>query len=151
MNFQQIGDARAVNKAISLELDATAIYLKKSWSSKENYYRKKYAGWKKIPQFFKWLDFKALDFIWGNGENTLKLLRTILLIHLLIAGFDTYYFGNLWNLRDFLVSLSASPGIFFGVASLHQYPIWIVAVIAASRLISFAFLTAILVKRFGRR
>jgi uncharacterized protein YjbI with pentapeptide repeats len=151
MNFQQIGDARAVNKAISLELNATSSYLRKSWSSSEAYYREKYANWKRVPQFFKWCEFAALDFIWGNGENTLKLIRTILLINLLIAGFDTYYFGNWWDLKDFFTSLSASPGIFFGIASVHAYPTWVLASIAAARLISFAFLTAILVKRFGRR
>lgn len=151
MNFQQIGDAKAVNKAISLELDATSSYLRKSWSSSETYYREKYANWKRVPQFFKWFEFKALDFVWGNGENTLKLIRTILLMHLLIAGFDVYYFGSWWNLKNFFASLSASPGIFFGIASLHAYPTWVSAAIVAGRLISFAFLTAILVKRFGRR
>jgi uncharacterized protein YjbI with pentapeptide repeats len=151
MNFQQIGDAKAVNKAISLELDATSSYLRKSWSSSETYYREKYAGWKRVPQFFKWVDFKALDFVWGNGENTFKLLRTIFLITLLIAGYDTYQFKDVWNLKDILGSIIAAPGIFFGVAFPHQYPSWVLATIAAARLISFAFLTAILVKRFGRR
>lgn len=151
MNFQQIGDAKAVNKAISLELNATSNYLRKSWSSGESYYREKYANWKRVPQFFKWIEFTALDFIWGNGENTLKLLRTILLIHLLIAGFDCYYFRNWWDLKDFFNSLRASPGVFFGIESLHPYPTWVSALIAAARLIGFAFLTAILVKRFGRR
>ncbi len=43
MNYQQIGDAKAVNKAILLELNATSAYLKKSWSSKETYYSKNMA------------------------------------------------------------------------------------------------------------
>ncbi|MBS0041246.1 pentapeptide repeat-containing protein [Shewanella sp. M16] len=151
MNFQQIGDAKAVNKAISLELDATEKYLKKSWSSSENYYKNKYVGWKKIVQFIKWLEFKALDMIWGNGENIFKLLRTIIIVHLIIAIYDTSAFGDQWNLRDYLNSLIASPGVFFGIGSPHQYPIWFSSSVAAMRLIGFAFLTAILVKRFGRR
>lgn len=151
MNFQQIGDAKAVNKAISLELEATSTYLKKSWSSRETYYRDKYPGWKKVPQFFMWLEFRTLDAIWGNGESTLKLLRAIVAIHLLIAVYDTWRFGNGWDLKDYVVSLAASPGVFFGIATPHQYPIWFSAVIAATRLIGLAFLTAILVKRFGRR
>lgn len=151
MNFQQMGDAKAVNKAISLELEATEGYLKKSWSSQENYYQKKYSGWKKVRQFLKWSDFKILDFIWGNGENILKLMRSIFLVHLLIALYDVCQFGNAWDLKSFAVSLAASPGVFFGIVNLHTYPVWISSVIAATRLVGFAFLTAILVKRFGRR
>lgn len=153
MNFQQIGDAKAVNKAISLELDATSSYLKKSWSSSETYYRDKYPGWKKLPQFGKWLEFRVLDAVWGNGENTLKLLRSIVVIHFVIAVYDTYMFGDVWNLRDYLASFIASPGVFFGIVNLHtaHYPVWFSSTIAATRLIGFAFLTAILVKRFGRR
>lgn len=151
MNFQQIGDAKAVNRAISQELDATSCYLKKSWSSSETYYRGKYPGWKKVPQFFKWLEFRALDAIWGNGENMLKLLRTILVVHLLIAVYETFQFGNAWDLRDYLVNLAISPGVFFGIATPHPHPIWFSSIIAATRLVGFAFLTAILVKRFGRR
>lgn len=153
MNFQQVGDAKAVNRAISLELQATSNYLKKSWSSSETYYRDKYPGWKKLPQFGKWLEFRVLDAIWGNGENTLKLLRSIVVVHLVIAVYDTYTFGNVWNVKDYLASFVASPGVFFGIANPHTdpYPVWFSSVIAATRLIGFAFLTAILVKRFGRR
>lgn len=151
MNFQQVGDAKAVNRAISLELDATSTYLRKSWLSSENYYQTKYAGWKRVGQFFKWLEFSVLDAIWGNGENPLKLLRTILVIHALIAIYDTWFFGNAWNLKDYLTSLIASPGVFFGIATPHVYPVWVSSGIAATRLIGFAFLTAILVKCFGRR
>lgn len=151
MNFQQIGDAKAVNKAISLELQATSIYLKKSWSSSETYYRDKYPGWKKVPQFGKWLEFKLLDVIWGNGENTLKLLRAIIVVHLLIALYNTLRFGDVWDLKDYLASFAASPGVFFGISTPHPYPTSLSAVIVAIRLIGFALLTAILVKRFGRR
>lgn len=151
MNFQQVGDAKAVNRAISLELEATSSYLKKSWSSSETYYRDKYAGWKKLPQFFKWLEFRVLDAIWGNGENTLKLLRAIIVVHVVIAAYDTYSFGNVWDVRDYLQGFIVSPGVFFGISNPHTYPVWFSSAIAATRLIGFAFLTAILVKRFGRR
>jgi hypothetical protein len=151
MNFQQMGDAKAVNQAISLELEATEQYLKKSWNSKESYYQKKYSGWKKLSQFLKWIEFKILDFIWGNGESILKLIRFILLVHLLIALYDVSQFGNAWDLKSYIASLTASPGIFFGIANSHQYPIWLSSAISATRLVGFAFLTAILVKRFGRR
>ncbi len=38
-NFQQLGDATAVNKAMKIELDATEVHLKKAWHSNESYYR----------------------------------------------------------------------------------------------------------------
>jgi hypothetical protein len=151
MNFQQIGDAKAVNRAISLELEATSSYLKKSWSSSETYYQTKYMGWKKVPQFFKWLEFKVLDIIWGNGEDTLKLLRSIIAVHFAIAVYDTISFGNHWDIRDYATSFISSPGVFFGIVAPHNYPVWFSSGVAATRLLGFAFLTAILVKRFGRR
>lgn len=70
VNYQQIGNADAVNKAIEVELDATRVYLHKSWRSNESYYRKKYARELRVKQFFRWLNFKSLDLIWGNGEST---------------------------------------------------------------------------------
>lgn len=151
MNYQQIGNAKAVNKAILLELEATSTYLKKSWLSSETYYREKYAGWKKLRQFLRWLEFWLLDAVWGNGESTPKLLRTLIMMHMMIAIYDTSQFHDAWNLKDYLSSVTRSPGIFFGITVPADYPIWVSAAIAALRLIGFAFLTAILVKRFGRR
>ena len=79
MNYSQIGDAKAVNAAITVELEAIETYLKKSWQLDETYYKIKYPGRKAVKQFFRWSHFKALDFIWGNGESVIKLLRSLLL------------------------------------------------------------------------
>jgi hypothetical protein len=151
MNFQQVGDAKAVNKAISLELEATEKYLKKSWISKESYYQDKYGGIKRLRQFAKWIDFKILDLIWGNGESVIKLLRSIAVVNIIIALYDTALRGNIWEIKSYISSLTASPGIFLGIATPQTYPVLVSSTIAATRLITFAFLTAILVKRFGRR
>src|SRR5271170_1288995 len=43
-NFQQLGDADAVNKAMRVELSATEIHLKKAWQSNESYYRSQHPG-----------------------------------------------------------------------------------------------------------
>ena len=48
MNYQQLGDAESVNKAIRIELQATEVHLHKAWGSKESYYRKKYTGLKRL-------------------------------------------------------------------------------------------------------
>ncbi|MFL9582726.1 pentapeptide repeat-containing protein [Stenotrophomonas sp. AB1(2024)] len=151
MNFQQVGDARAVNRAIRLELEATSVYLKKSWSSSETYFSKKYPGWKRLPQFLKWIEFKILDAVWGNGESTFKLLRAIVVTHVVIAIYSTVAFADPWDIRSYLSNLASAPGVFFGIENPYAYPVWISGLVSACRLLSFAFLTAILVKRFGRR
>jgi hypothetical protein len=151
MNFQQVGDARAVNRAIRLELEATSVYLKKSWSSSETYFARKYPGWKRLPQFLKWIEFKALDIVWGNGESTLKLLRAIVATHVAIAIYSTVVFSDPWDIRSYLSNFALAPGVFFGISNVYDYPVWVSGLVSACRLLSFAFLTAILVKRFGRR
>ncbi|MGH8521695.1 MAG: pentapeptide repeat-containing protein [Gammaproteobacteria bacterium] len=151
MNYQQIGDAKAVNKAISLELEATSIYLYKSWKSRETYYKDKYPGLKALRQFVRWSEFWILDFVWGNGENILKLLRTIVLSVIAIALYDTGANGNALNVGDYWSSLQRAPGIFLGVTYPQSYPMAILSVISAARFVGIALLTALLVKRFGRR
>lgn len=151
MNYQQIGDAKAVNKAISLELEATSIYLYKSWSSHETYYKKKYPGFKAIAQFAKWLEFWILDFVWGNGESILKLLRTLAISVIAIAIYDATVLGNAENLGDYWIGLQRAPGVFVGVSAPQGYSIAVLSVISATRFVGIALLTALLVKRFGRR
>ncbi len=150
MNYSQLGDAKAVNKAISLELEATELYLLNSWKSPASYYKNKYGGFKRFRQFWHWVEFRILDFVWGNGESILKLLRTILIAILAIAVYDAVSFGNPLNLGDYWASLSSAPSIFLGAVS-KTYPTWALSVIATSRLVGIALLTALLVKRFGRR
>ena len=152
MNFQQIGDARAANKAISVELEATSVYLWKSWGwSRETYYKEKFDGiWKPIRQFLRWLEFKTLDIIWGNGESIGKLMRSIVVAMVLVSLYETICYKNPLNVIDYWTSVEDAPGIFLGVIT-KGYPSLMLAVIAATRYVSFALLTALLIKRFGRR
>lgn len=151
MNYQQIGDAKAVNKAITLELEATSIYLHKSWRSRETYYIKKYPNIKRIWQFLKWLEFWILDFIWGNGESIVKLTRTLALTLIGIAIYDTNVFGNTLNIADYWQSLQRAPGLFLGISVPKDYSLGVLSFVTAIRFIGIALLTALLVKRFGRR
>jgi len=152
MNFSQLGDAKAVNKAISLELEATERYLRNSWSNnRSNYYRAKYPGFKQVRQFFRWGEFKILDWVWGNGESILKLVRAILAVLLVVAIYDVVDAGKARDLAAYWDSLQSAPGIFFGVHVPPAYPKLALWLIAASRYISLALLTALLVKRLGRR
>lgn len=151
MNYQQIGDAKAVNKAISFELQATESYLYKSWASGETYYREKYRGIVIVRQFWHWICFRILDFIWGNGESIRKLLRSFVLAFVVIGLSEGATSGDPWNLRKYLLGIQHAPAVFFGVAGAGSFGPTAASVIAATRLVGMAFLTAILIKRLGRR
>jgi len=69
LNYQTLGEAQSANKAMNIELQATETHLKNSWLSKENYYRTKYKGFKRLSAFFEWLNFKALDFFLGKWRE----------------------------------------------------------------------------------
>jgi hypothetical protein len=59
-NFQQLGDATAVNKAMKVELNATEIHLRKAWESNESYYRIHHPGvLARSLAFLEWLKFKV--------------------------------------------------------------------------------------------
>ncbi len=151
MNYQQIGDAKAVNKAISFELQATESYLYKSWASGETYYREKYRGIVMVRQFWRWICFRVLDFVWGNGESILKLLRSFALAFLVIGLSEGVTSGEPWNLHRYLLGMQHAPAAFFGVAGVGSFGPTAASIIAATRLVGMAFLTAILIKRLGRR
>ncbi|OQR31014.1 hypothetical protein BWR59_16010 [Pseudomonas sp. Bc-h] len=152
MNYQQIGDAKSVNRAIVVELEATEIFLKESWSSNSDYHRKKYVGLSRVWQFFKWVEFKTLDFVWGNGESVGKLLRSIAWVVFVVGIIDMAYSTGAKPFTGFLQSFVTAPALFLGVKALpDSIPPLLSAGISALRLLGFAFLTAILVKRFGRR
>lgn len=151
MNFQQIGDARAVNEAITEELEATSRHLLESWLSEEEFYRKKYPGLKRLRQFFAWVEFWVLHFIWGNGESIPKLLRTIIIAMVLIAVYDANASNGSATILDYWESLKASPAIFLGTISRSFHSTAAASIIVATKLIALSLLTALLVKRFGRR
>jgi len=151
-NYQQGGDAKAANRAINVELEATSKYLYKSWKSKETYYAEKYPGFiKSSTQFFKWIEFWILHFVWGNGESILKFARTIVIVLLLISIYDTCTNGNPLNLSEYWVNFTKSPSVFLGVSKANGFSINALSIITVTKFISFALLTTLLVKRFARR
>lgn len=152
MNYQQLGDSKAVNKAIMVELDAASVYLYKSWRSGETYYKEKYPGFfSGIIQFLKWIEFWVLNFIWGNGESILKFIRTILLVLVSISVYDTNTSGNLLNIGFYWSSFVQSPAIFLGILSPENFTTGVLSLITGIKFVSFALLTTLLVKRFSRR
>jgi hypothetical protein len=152
MNYQQLGDAKAVNKAISIELGATSAYLYKSWISKETYYKKKYNGFFiRTIQFLRWVEFWVLHTIWGNGESILKLMRSLMVVLISITIYDTSTNGNPLDLSQYWTNFTRSPAIFLGVELPKNFSTGILSIITGIKFVSFALFTTLLVKRFSRR
>lgn len=151
LNYQQIGDAKSANKAISIELQATEDHLHKACKSKESYYRKKYKGLDRVKTYGEWLEFKLLDLIWGNGESSWKLCRTIIVVLLFITGIHTIFFGNPSLVNSYVDALLNSPQVFLGILKPSEYPKFYLTVIFLIRLIMFGFFMSIIIKRFNRR
>jgi len=151
LNYQQIGDSKSANKAISIELQATEDHLHKAWKSKESYYRKKYKGINRFKIFGGWLEFKLLDLIWGNGESTWKLFRAVLVVLLIITGVHTVGFGDPTLVKSYFEALLISPQVFLGILTPPTYPMLYLTVIFLARLIMFGFFMSIIIKRFNRR
>lgn len=151
-NYQQLGDTTAANRAIRVELDATEIHLRKAWGSNEHYYRTKYPGFlNRAGQFIAWVEFKLLDYVWGNGESISALLRAVIVVMAGIAVLDLATGPAPVNSTEAMKSLCRAPEVFFGVTSPeHIAPAWI-TLITVLRLISFGFFMSILIKRFSRR
>jgi hypothetical protein len=117
INFQQLGDSEAVNRAIGLELSAKKIHLEKAWSSSESYYRKKYSGLKRLEMLSKWLWFVFEHKLWGNGESVYKLSRSVLIVLLLMSPIDIYldHGKSFQFVGSYAEALSESFQVFVGV------------------------------------
>ena len=151
VNYQQLGEAQSVNKAIKIELEATRTHLHKAWSSKKDYYRRKYPGIQRISAFFRWARFTALHLLWGNGESAPRLLCSLSLLFMLMALYHAFHVGDPSQISCYWNGFSAAPSVFLGIRAYPQYSNWYVTGIATIRLLSFAALTSILIKRFNRR
>jgi len=151
-NFQQLGDADAVNKAMRVELSATEIHLKKAWQSNESYYRSHHPGaLSRTLAFLQWLKFKALDFIWGNGENLFRLVRFVLILLLLMAFGDVAVDGDPSRVQNYVASFIRSFEIFFGTLMPDDYGKSYLALITCVRLVIVGFFLAIIIKKLSRR
>lgn len=150
-NYQQIGDAKAVNKAINIELQATEDHFRKAWSSKESYYRRKYRGLSRFKVSLEWLQFKTLDLIWGNGESTWKLFRAVAVLLIFIATFHTLEVGHPDSLTSYIESLMLSPQLLLGTLKPSEYDPAYLTLLYIIRLIMFGFFMSVIIKRFNRR
>jgi Pentapeptide repeats (9 copies) len=151
-NFQQLGDASAVNKAMRVELDATEIHLKKAWQSNESYYRSHHPGvWGRIEAFLAWIKFKALDYIWGNGESIVRLLISILITVTMMAIFDAISYRDPSRVGTYVTSYGRAFEVFIGTLRPAEYAIGYLTLVTSIRLIAVGFFLSIIIKRFNRR
>jgi hypothetical protein len=151
MNYQSLGDAQSVNKAMKVELKATEEHLYKAWSANSTYYRNKYKGWNRVKHFLQWTQFILLDFIWGNGESYWKLLRTVFIIFFLIASIDFFTLNNYQPTHNYIESFFNAPQIFLGTLAPSTYPSWYLTIVLFIRLIFFGFFMSIIIKQWNRR
>lgn len=151
MNYQQLGDAAAVNKAMKVELEATNTHLYKAWASDEDYYRKKYVGWLWWKMLCQWVFFRLGDFVWGNGESALRLLRFVLIIMLCMTIYEVLSFGDPHMVGSYATAFLRSSEVFMGLPAPAEYPKPYIAIVTLIRLVAIGFLLSIIIKKFNRR
>ncbi|MDR3566382.1 MAG: pentapeptide repeat-containing protein [Negativicutes bacterium] len=151
INYQQLGDAVAANKAMKVELKAAEIHYFKSWKSNESYYRNKYHGVRRITSFFEWSSFKILDLIWGNGESPWKLCRFVFVVMLGMTVLDVVKFSDPVRLDSYGRALASAPQVFLGVLAPDNYGKLYLTAITLFRLVFIGFFLSIIIKKFNRR
>ena len=151
VNYQEIGDSDSANEAILVELAATEIHLKKAVSSRDSYYRRKYKGFRRVILAIELAKFKALDFIWGNGEKVYRLLRTLFFVLVCMAVFDVLAYRNPKNVDDYIAAIVMAPQVLVGAVSPIGFSTVYLTIVAVIRIVAFALLVSIILKRFHRR
>lgn len=150
VNFAQIGNYEAVNKAISIEVKQTGQHLYNAAYSKQSYYRGKeeYAGINRILYVWKHFSWKFLDILWGNGESIVKILFSA--IFFVIASSLLVYIGNPEETplkNAFLGPIYA----FWGVSTKFSIGESYMLLLTVGRLIFFSLFISVLIKRLARR
>lgn len=95
--------------------------------------------------------FKVLDFVWGNGENPYKLLRSLILLLIGMSLFDVFNYKDPTKVTSYSDAFLKMPEVFLGVTSPTNYPTWYSAIIYFMRLVAMGFFMSIIIKRFNRR
>ncbi len=147
VNFGQIGNYEAVNKAASIEVKLTGQHLYNAAYSRQSYYRAKYKGLARVTHALQHLRWKSLDLLWGNGESIFRVIVSGLVVVLVAA---------LLYMRD-AVGVSLPDAFiealwhFWGVQYRAPLPSAYVVLLTVLRFVIFGLFMAILVKRLSRR
>jgi hypothetical protein len=151
INYQSLGDVEGVNKAMRVEMEATILHYHKAWKSNELFYREKHKGFDRVKLFFKWLEYKSLEFIWGNGESIWKLMRFVIISTLLMSIIDLYISHECFTLWSLIHSFFRMPQILLAVSTPSNYPVGYLSFLVFFRLLFFALFVSVFVRRLSRR
>ena len=147
VNFSQIGNYDAVNKAASIEVSLTGQHLYNAAYSRQSYYRSKYEGWSRISHALGHARWKALDLLWGNGESITRVA---------LSGLGVVMFAAIALMRYhpqlvFSDALWSAFSGFWGIQSDAKLPDSFAVTLTIVRFILFGLFMAILIKRLSRR
>jgi hypothetical protein len=98
----------------------------------------------------EWIGFVVGDFIWGNGERPVHLIRTTITLLLVIAVLDAALTPDPQRDTDWLSTFATVTSVFLGTER-GDYPTFITALIALARYVILGLFVSILVRRFVRR
>ncbi len=147
VNFAQIGNYEAVNKAASIEVKLTGQHLYNAAYSRQSYYRAKYKGQDRFSHALQHLRWKSLDLLWGNDESIFRVVVSSLVVVLIAA---VLYVREAVGV-SFLDAILEAFGHFWGVQYRAAMPPTYVVVLTVLRFVIFGLFMAILVKRLARR
>jgi len=147
VNFSQIGNYEAVNKAASIEVSLTGQHLYNAAYSRQSYYRSKYKGWSRVIHAIGHARWKALDLLWGNGESIIRVATSGLAVIVVAALFLMR--GNTHIL--FSDALWATFSHFWGMPDGTKFPDSYAVALTIIRFVLLGLFMAILVKRLSRR
>ncbi len=147
VNFAQIGNYEAVNKAAAIEVKLTGQHLYNAAYSRQSYYRAKYKGVARFTHALQHLQWKSLDLLWGNGESIFRVI---------VSGFAVILVAAILYMRDtvgvtFPDAFFEALWHFWGVQYRAQMPSTYVVLLTVLRFVIFGLFMAILVKRLSRR
>ena len=148
VNFSQIGNYDAVNKASSIEVRLTGQHLYNAAYSKQSYYRSKYKSWSRVKHGIEHARWKALDLLWGNGESIVRVI---------FAGIVAVVVAAAIILSDqskpsVESALHTALNLFWGLdADIASLDYKLSVTLTISRYVLFGLFMAILVKRLSRR
>jgi hypothetical protein len=146
VNFAEIGNYEAVNRAASIEVHLTGQHLYKAAYSKESYYRSKYKGRERLSHAAQHARWKVLDLLWGNGESIVRILISCSLAILAVSAL--YSRESELSLAD---ALMESIWQFWGKQYTQAMPPIYALALTITQLVAFGLFMAILVKRLSRR
>lgn len=151
VNYSGLGDVASANKAIKVELKATKKHLLYSWFSEDKYYRGKYVGINRLKAFVEYIYFSIQEFVWGNGESPIRLLRAGFYIWLLMTLIHVFNYECPNLISSYFYSFLEMPSVFFGVQQPEMYSKLYLAFISLLRLIGFGLFMSLIIKRYNKR